>query len=186
MSKEMYISSSPHETKVAVLEDDQLVEVYFERDTDVGLVGGIYKGRVSRVLPGMQSAFVDVGLDRDAFLYVSDFYEDQEEYDKVFEEAEARATKFTTQEGQVVAPAPPPDPAIKPPAPPSPPLEVAPPPISPVATITPPVAAVPAVPRTATPVSPTEARDPQERRPFDPRRGRHRRHRGRPGFIENR
>ena len=73
MSKEMYISSSPHETKVAVLEDDQLVEVYFERDTDVGLVGGIYKGRVSRVLPGMQSAFVDIGLERDAFLYVSDF-----------------------------------------------------------------------------------------------------------------
>ena len=105
MSKEMYISSSPHETKVAVLEDDQLVEVYFERDTDVGLVGGIYKGRVSRVLPGMQSAFVDIGLDRDAFLYVSDFYEDQEEYDKVFEEAEARATKFTTQQAEAaVAP----------------------------------------------------------------------------------
>src|ERR1039457_282116 len=104
MSKEMYISSSPHETKVAVLEDDLLVEVHFERDTDVGLVGGIYKGRVSRVLPGMQSAFVDVGLDRDAFLYVSDFfYEDKDEYDKVFEEAEARATKFTTQEGQTAA-----------------------------------------------------------------------------------
>src|ERR1039458_7541200 len=104
MSKEMYISSSPHETKVAVLEDDQLVEVYFERDTDVGLVGGIYKGRVSRVLPGMQSAFVDIGLDRDAFLYVSDFfYEDQEDYDKVFEEAEARATKFTAQEGHATA-----------------------------------------------------------------------------------
>ena len=85
MSKEMYISSSPHETKVAVLEDDQLVEVYFERDTDVGLVGGIYKGRVSRVLPGMQSAFVDVGLERDAFLYVTDFLEleDQEETDEL-------------------------------------------------------------------------------------------------------
>src|SRR5579872_4351460 len=98
MAKEMYISSSPHETKVAVLEDDQLVEVYFERDTDVGLVGGIYKGRVNRVLPGMQSAFVDIGLERDAFLYVSDFfYEDQEEYDKVFEEAEARASKATAR-----------------------------------------------------------------------------------------
>ena len=119
MSKEMYISSSPHETKVAVLEDDQLVEVYFERDTDVGLVGGIYKGRVSRVLPGMQSAFVDIGLDRDAFLYVSDFYEDQEEYDKVFEEAEARATKFTTQQAEAAGvPAPPPTPvAIEPPPP---------------------------------------------------------------------
>src|ERR1019366_1829923 len=84
MSKELFISASPHETKVAVLEDDLLVEVYHERDTNTGLVGGIYKGRVSRVLPGMQSAFVDIGLDRDAFLYVSDF----------FEEAEARVIRF--------------------------------------------------------------------------------------------
>src|SRR6516165_1841132 len=90
MSKELFISSSPHETKVAVLEDDQLVEVFFQRDTDVGLVGGIYKGRVSRVLPGMQSAFVDIGLERDAFLYVSDFLEDAEEYDRAFAEEEAR------------------------------------------------------------------------------------------------
>src|SRR5271166_3731868 len=136
MSKEMYIASSPHETKVAVLEDDQLVEVYFERDTDVGLVGGIYKGRVSRVLPGMQSAFVDIGLDRDAFLYVSDFYEDQEEYDKVFEEAEARATKFTAQQveaasGSAVGSAPavmePPPPAVPEVAPAPPALAVTPP-----------------------------------------------------------
>jgi ribonuclease G len=94
MSKELYISSSPHETKVAVLDDDQLVEVYFERDTDVGLVGGIYKGRVNRVLPGMQSAFVDIGLERDAFLYVSDFFEDAEEYDKIVAEAEARVSRI--------------------------------------------------------------------------------------------
>src|SRR3990172_12451558 len=94
MSKELFISSSPHETKVAVLEDDQLVEVYFEREVDAGLVGGIYKGRVSRALPGMQSAFLAIGLERDAFLYVSDFYEDEEEYDKVFTEAEARAPRF--------------------------------------------------------------------------------------------
>ncbi len=99
MSKELFISSSPHETKVAVLDDEQLVEVYYERDTDVGLVGGIYKGRVSRVLPGMQSAFVDIGLERDAFLYVSDFFlEDQEEYEKVFEQAEARATRYAAEE----------------------------------------------------------------------------------------
>jgi ribonuclease G len=103
MSKELFIASSPHETKVAVLEDDQLVEVYFEREADVGLVGGIYKGRVSRVLPGMQSAFVDIGLERDAFLYVSDFYEDEEEYDKVFSEAEARATKYAEGPKVVVA-----------------------------------------------------------------------------------
>src|SRR5204862_528781 len=93
MSKELFISSSPHETKVAVFEDDELVEVYHERDTGIGLAGGIYKGRVSRVLPGMQSAFVDVGLDRDAFLYVSDFFEDSDEYDKVVSEAEARGSR---------------------------------------------------------------------------------------------
>ncbi|HKT10968.1 MAG TPA: Rne/Rng family ribonuclease [Terriglobia bacterium] len=91
MNKEMFISSSPHETKVAVCEDGQLVEVYFERDTDVGLVGGIYKGRVNRVLPGMQSAFVDIGLERDAFLYVSDFsLQDQDEFEGVLDEAHAR------------------------------------------------------------------------------------------------
>lgn len=95
MRKELLISSSPHETKVAVLEDDQVVEVYFQRDTDAGLVGGIYKGRVNRVLPGMQSAFVNIGLERDAFLYVSDFFEDSEEYDRVFTEAEGRAAKLT-------------------------------------------------------------------------------------------
>jgi Rne/Rng family ribonuclease len=99
MSKELYISSSPHETKVAVLDDDQLVEVYYERDTDVGLVGGIYKGRVNRVLPGMQSAFVDIGLERDAFLYVSDFFEDAEEYDKVVAEAEARVSRIPEKGG---------------------------------------------------------------------------------------
>ena len=97
MSKELFISSSPHETKVAVLEEDQLVEVFFQRDTDVGLVGGIYKGRVSRVLPGMQSAFVDIGLERDAFLYVSDFFEESEEYDRVLAEAEGRVGRLPEQ-----------------------------------------------------------------------------------------
>jgi Rne/Rng family ribonuclease len=103
MTKELLISSSPHETKVAVLEDDQLVEVYFQRDTDVGLVGGIYKGRVNRVLPGMQSAFVDIGLERDAFLYVSDFFEDSEEYDRVFTEAENRVSRMTSEEDNAPA-----------------------------------------------------------------------------------
>ena len=68
MSKELFISSSPHETKVAVLEDDELVEVYHERETGWALAGSIYKGRVTRVLPGMQSAFVDIGLERDALV----------------------------------------------------------------------------------------------------------------------
>src|SRR5438874_1568154 len=105
MSKELFISSSPHETKVAVLEDDELVEVYHERETGWALAGSIYKGRVTRVLPGMQSAFVDIGLERDAFLYVSDFFEDSEEYDKVVSEAEARVGRVTAAE---VAGAPPP------------------------------------------------------------------------------
>jgi len=83
MAKELVISSNRHETKVAVLEDDQLVEIYFQRSNEYSLAGSIHKGRVTRVLPGMQSAFVDIGLDRDAFLYVSDFYEEQEEYDKM-------------------------------------------------------------------------------------------------------
>jgi Rne/Rng family ribonuclease len=106
MPKELFIASSPHETKVAVIEDDSLVEVFYQRDTDVGLVGGIYKGRVSRVLPGMQSAFVDIGLERDAFLYVSDFFEDSDEYDRVVADAETRVNKFTAAEAQPAAAAP--------------------------------------------------------------------------------
>ena len=83
MSKELVISSNRHETKVAVLEDDQLVEVFFQRSDEYSLAGSIHKGRVTRVLPGMQSAFVDLGLERDTFLYVSDFLEEHEDFDKV-------------------------------------------------------------------------------------------------------
>jgi ribonuclease G len=84
MSKELVISSSSHETRVAILEDDQLVEIYFQRANEYSLAGSIHKGRVTRVLPGMQSAFVDLGLERDTFLYVSDFFEeDGEEIDRV-------------------------------------------------------------------------------------------------------
>src|SRR3974390_595830 len=75
MNKELYVSSTPHETRVALTEDDQLAEVFFERENEYTLAGSIYKGRVTRVLPGMQSAFVDIGLERDAFLYVTDFLE---------------------------------------------------------------------------------------------------------------
>src|SRR5206468_5082944 len=79
MAKEICISSTPHETRLAILEDDQLAEIYYERENEYTLAGSIYKGRVTRVLPGMQSAFVDVGLERDAFLYVTDFLEEQED-----------------------------------------------------------------------------------------------------------
>src|ERR1700759_3480899 len=78
MSKELVIGSNRHETKVAILEDDQLVEVYFQRGNEYSLAGSIHKGRVTRVLPGMQSAFVDLGLERDTFLYVSDFFEEKD------------------------------------------------------------------------------------------------------------
>src|SRR5215472_10874895 len=88
MNKELYVSSTPHETKVALVEDDQLAEVFYERENEYTLAGSIYKGRVTRVLPGMQSAFVDIGLERDAFLYVSDFLEltgeeDSEEFGEI-------------------------------------------------------------------------------------------------------
>ena len=79
MTKEMIISSTPHETRVAILEDDQVVEIFIEREHSRGVVGNIYKGRVSKVLPGMQSAFVDLGLERDAFLYVTDVISPTEE-----------------------------------------------------------------------------------------------------------
>ncbi|MGA8161501.1 MAG: ribonuclease, partial [Acidobacteriaceae bacterium] len=79
MAKEICISTTPHETRLAILEDDQLAEIYYERENEYTLAGSVYKGKVTRVLPGMQSAFVDVGLERDAFLYVTDFLEEQEE-----------------------------------------------------------------------------------------------------------
>src|SRR5579883_2056350 len=81
MSKELFVTSTPHETKVGLVEDDQLAEIYLERENEYTLAGSIYKGRVTRVLPGMQSAFVDIGLERDAFLYVSDFMELEEQED---------------------------------------------------------------------------------------------------------
>jgi ribonuclease G len=83
MTKEMIISSSAHETRVAILEDDLVAEIFIEREHQRGVVGNLYKGRVSKVLPGMQSAFVDLGLERDGFLYVSDVVATFEEFDRL-------------------------------------------------------------------------------------------------------
>ena len=83
MTKEMIISSSAHETRVAILEDDQIAEIFIERERQRGVAGNLYKGRVSKVLPGMQSAFVDLGLERDGFLYVSDVTASTEEFDRL-------------------------------------------------------------------------------------------------------
>src|SRR5512136_248018 len=91
MNKELYVSTTPHETKVGITEDEQLAEIYLERENEYTLAGSIYKGRVMKVLPGMQSAFVDIGLERDAFLYVDDFADlfDEEEGMDFKESAEA-------------------------------------------------------------------------------------------------
>ncbi len=107
MGKELVISSTGHETKLAILEDDQLVEVFFQRSNEYSLAGSIHKGRVTRVLPGMQSAFVDIGLERDAFLYVSDFFEDNEEYDRIASAVEEKVLKGerNTEARQVSVPA---------------------------------------------------------------------------------
>ncbi|HWC16269.1 MAG TPA: hypothetical protein VG498_04615, partial [Terriglobales bacterium] len=105
MAKELFISTTPHETKVAVVEDEQLAEIYFERENEYTLAGSIYKGRVTRVLPGMQSAFVDIGLERDAFLYVTDFLEEQEDQED-FEQVSNRVGSDThIQQSSTAAPA---------------------------------------------------------------------------------
>src|ERR687888_1614022 len=83
MNKEMIVSSNDHETMVAILEDDQVVELFVERERNRGVVGNVYKGRVSKVLPGMQSSFIDIGLERDGFLYVSEVIDTMEEFDKL-------------------------------------------------------------------------------------------------------
>jgi ribonuclease G len=99
MSKEMIISSSAHETRVAILEDDQVAEIFIERERSRGVVGNIYKGRVSKVLPGMQSAFVDLGLERDGFLYVTDVVPAFEELDRFETEEEDAAAGATPPTG---------------------------------------------------------------------------------------
>ena len=110
MAKELVISSNRHETRVAVLEDDQLVEIFFQRSHEYSLAGSIHKGRVTRVLPGMQSAFVDLGLERDTFLYVSDFFEESDEYDRIIPEekpVKAHSPSLAAASVKVPPPAPP-------------------------------------------------------------------------------
>jgi Rne/Rng family ribonuclease len=97
MGKDLIIAANRHETKVAILEDEQLVEMYFQRANEYSLVGSIHKGRVTRVLPGMQSAFVDIGLERDAFLYVSDFFEESEEYEQLAGDDKGRGATSGTE-----------------------------------------------------------------------------------------
>jgi ribonuclease G len=83
MNKEMIVSSNGHETMAAILEDDLAAEIFVERERHRGVAGNVYKGRVSKVLPGMQSSFIDIGLERDGFLYVADVVDTLDEFDKL-------------------------------------------------------------------------------------------------------
>jgi ribonuclease G len=90
MTRDLIVNTTPHETKVALLEDGVVSELFIEREAHRGIAGSIYKGRVTRVLPGMQSAFVDLGLERDGFLHADDVLEDLTE--NLLDEEERRGT----------------------------------------------------------------------------------------------
>lgn len=93
MSKEMIVSVNGREKKIAILDNGKVTEFYIERgEENSGIAGNIYKGRVQRVLPGMQSAFVSIGLERDAFLYVSDFFDEEEEIERIVMEKSKKAS----------------------------------------------------------------------------------------------
>src|SRR5471032_2779854 len=98
ITKEMIISSNGHETMVAILEDDLVAEVFVERERHRGVVGNVYKGRVSKVLPGMQSSFIDLGLERDGFLYVADVIDTLEEFEKLEQGDEEAAEQSRSKE----------------------------------------------------------------------------------------
>src|SRR2546422_10649914 len=101
MAKELIISVNGREKKIAIIENEKVTEFYIERgEGNSGIVGNIYKGRVMRVLPGMQSAFVDIGLERDAFLYVSDFFDEEEEFERIVID---KSQKGNVEEAQRVA-----------------------------------------------------------------------------------
>ena len=98
MSKEMIISVNGREKKIAILDNGRVTEFYIERgEENTGIAGNIYKGRVQRVLPGMQSAFVSIGLERDAFLYVSDFFDEEEEIERIVME---KSKKISPEEAK--------------------------------------------------------------------------------------
>jgi len=102
MSKEMIVSVNGREKKIAIVENGRVSEFYIERgEENSGVAGNVYKGRVMRVLPGMQSAFVDIGLERDAFLYVSDFFDEEEELERiVLEKAKKGSQEDAKREAQ--------------------------------------------------------------------------------------
>ncbi len=97
MTKEILVNSTNQETRIALIENNKLVEVFVERKFNKGIVGNIYKGKVTKVLPGMQSAFVNIGLDRDAFLYVGDISENILNIEEFIDEENIEEEKTSTQ-----------------------------------------------------------------------------------------
>jgi ribonuclease G len=99
MSRELIVSVNGREKKIAIVENDRVTEFYIERgEENQGIVGNLYKGRVMRVLPGMQSAFVDIGLERDAFLYVSDFFDEEAEFERIVVDSTKKGDAATAQQ----------------------------------------------------------------------------------------
>jgi ribonuclease G len=96
MANELIINVRSQETRVALLEDRVLVELYIERTKDRGIVGNIYKGKVVKVLPGMQAAFVDIGLEKASFLYVTDVYGGMEDYEEMGFQGEEMTPYFNS------------------------------------------------------------------------------------------
>ncbi len=88
MTTELIVNSTMHETRVAMIENNNVVEIYIDRKKERGVAGNAYKGRVIKVLPGMQAAFVDIGLEKSAFLYVSDIYNHFEIYPQMMTDSE--------------------------------------------------------------------------------------------------
>src|SRR5262252_2483897 len=94
----LVINADGPETRVALIEKGQLVELYIERRRERGIVGNIYKGRVKRVLPGMQAAFVDIGVEKAAFLYVADVRGAPEDFKSLFVDSDGEVRRESKQE----------------------------------------------------------------------------------------
>ncbi|RMF93202.1 MAG: Rne/Rng family ribonuclease [Candidatus Schekmanbacteria bacterium] len=101
MSKQFIVNSTNYETRLAVLEEGNVVEIYIERKKERGYVGNIYKGRVTKVLPGMQAAFLDIGTEKAGFLYVDDICDDAEAY-REFLETEESVFNNNVEESELV------------------------------------------------------------------------------------
>ncbi|MDT8441623.1 MAG: Rne/Rng family ribonuclease [Desulfuromonadales bacterium] len=107
MTKELVINTTAHETRVALLESGHIAELYIERRRERGIVGNIYRGRVIRVLPGMQAAFVDIGLEKAAFLYVADVLDEMEAVEHFIEVGHRHDEPKGEESGETRPPLPP-------------------------------------------------------------------------------